>query len=54
MNPDLRASVRKLGDAFVPIAEHGLDGASMPGFSEWLTNEQLVDIQRYLLALPER
>ena len=54
VNPDLRASVRSLGEAFVPIAEHGMDGTSMPGFSEWLTRDQLVEVRRYLLALPER
>jgi len=54
VNPDLRASVRRLGEAFVPIAEHGLDGTSMPGFSEWLTGEQVAEVRRYLLALPAR
>ena len=54
VNPDLRASVRKLGEAFGPITEHGLDGTSMPGFSEWLTGEQVAEVRRYLLALPER
>ena len=54
VNPDLRASVRKLGDAFDPMAEHGLDGTSMPGFSEWLSREQIAEVRRYLLALPER
>ena len=54
VNPDLRKSVHALGEAFVPIAEQGLDGTSMPGFSEWLTTEQVSEVQRYLLALPAR
>ena len=54
VNPDLRASVWKLGEAFVPVTQHGLDGTSMPAFSEWLTREQIGEVQRYLLALPRR
>ena len=48
VNPDLRDSVERLADAFVPIVANGLDGTSMPGFSEWLEEAEIADIQRYL------
>jgi quinohemoprotein ethanol dehydrogenase len=48
VNPDLRDSARRLGDAFVPVVSNGLEGTSMPGFSEWLEESDVVAIRHYL------
>ncbi len=52
VNPDLRASARVLGDAFVPVVINGLAGTSMPGFGQWLSEDEARDIQQYLAGLP--
>jgi quinohemoprotein ethanol dehydrogenase len=49
VNPDLRKSARALGESFVPMVSQGLDGTSMPGFSEWLSEEDIRAIQQYLV-----
>ena len=51
VNPDLRQSAVRLGEAFVPIVENGLDGTSMPGFQQWLSDDDVRAIQEYLVGL---
>jgi quinohemoprotein ethanol dehydrogenase len=48
VNPDLRDSVERLGEAFLPVVARGLDGTSMPGFSDWLDEDEILAIQEYL------
>jgi quinohemoprotein ethanol dehydrogenase len=53
VNPDLRSRAAALGEGFVPIVSKGLDGTSMPGFSQWLSPDEIRTIQRYLVSLGE-
>ena len=48
VNPDLRESVPALGDAFVPIVREGLPGTSMPAFGDWIEDDDIREIQRYV------
>ena len=52
VNPDLRRSARGLGEAFVPMVRDGLAGTSMPGFGQYLADEDIRTIQAYLQAQP--
>ncbi len=51
VNPDLRESAGPLGEAFLPVVANGLDGTSMPGFSKWLSDDDIRVIQAYLINL---
>jgi quinohemoprotein ethanol dehydrogenase len=48
VNPDLRESVERLGDAFVPIVAEGLGGTSMPGFKDWISEDGIREIRAYV------
>lgn len=48
VNPDLRESVGRLGEGFVPIVREGLQGTSMPGFKDWISDEDIGEIEAYL------
>jgi quinohemoprotein ethanol dehydrogenase len=48
VHPDLRQSVGRLGDAFVPIVRDGLPGTSMPGFAELLDDEDIAQLRLYI------
>ena len=51
VNPDLRERAGPLGEAFLPVVAKGLDGTSMPGFSKWLSDDDIRAIQAYLINL---
>jgi len=52
VNPDLRESAGTLGEAFVPIVADGIASTSMPAFAQWLSLDEIREIQSYLAALP--
>jgi PQQ-dependent dehydrogenase (methanol/ethanol family) len=51
VNPDLRDSIERLGDAFTPIVREGLGGTSMPGFGQWVDDAGIAEIERYLKSV---
>ena len=49
--PDLRASVRKLGEGFVAIAQHGLPGTGMPSMADSVSEDDARLIRSFLESL---
>ncbi|MCZ6463797.1 MAG: PQQ-dependent dehydrogenase, methanol/ethanol family [Proteobacteria bacterium] len=52
--PDVRESASRMGAGFVAVVREGLPGTSMPGFAQWLEDDEIREIAAYLKSRAER